>query len=171
MCEMRIGHFGRYMAVVACMPRTMYMYVINFAETPQSMAPFVQEYRSHDGASGSFSIIYYTYMYHELYMRLTPITYNYAYVMREVNTRILEYLLAGVKRVLKFLVRVLSYYSSEYPSEYEYLFSNHCHTHTCTTLFVSRVSQANLLPRSSITPFHCAIEFVLPPDTKTLCVF
>ena len=40
--------------------------------------------------------------------------------------------LVGVKRVLKFLVRVL-YFPSEYPSEYEYLFPNHCHTHTHTT--------------------------------------
>ena len=40
-----------------------------------------------------------------------------------------------------------------------------------TTSLVSRISQANLLPWSSITQFDCAMEFVLPPDTKTSCVF
>ena len=80
-------------------------------------------------------------------------------------------LILGVKGVLKLLVRVLSYYPSEYSSEYEYLFPNHCHRHAQATSFASRVSQANLLPWSSITPFYCAIGFVLPPDTKTSCVF
>ena len=44
------------------------------------------------------------------------------------------------------------------------------HTYTHKS-FVSRVSQANLLPWSSSTPFHCAIEFVPPPVTKTSCFF
>ena len=45
------------------------------------------------------------------------------------------------------------------------------HAYTLHTQFVSRVSQANLLPWSSITPFHCALGFVLPPDTKIRAFF
>ena len=42
--------------------------------------------------------------------------------IHKVGVHGINRILLGVKRVLKFLVRVLSYYPSVYPSEYEYLF-------------------------------------------------